>query len=375
MLKKLLYTIMFFVSTIALVLMLFAPIYKFNDEKIKQNNTEMLALLQEPYLSAYRNKADLNKLSDESIEEYKRNFKIYNKLALAIIDYDPEAYYSVKKYSVLNEMYVSQIGGKAPLEPLSTEAELALVEKTLTDLLGVNVFESERLIETYSQLDSDKSKIYKKVKESTNLKTDEEVDDYLINNAINWVADEFLIAYFGFDYELIELSTADFRKKGVSFRHIIKALKNAWTIDKGVWNQQIYNDLGLIDKIKNVTSDTNFYNPLPLLGFTAILLIIIAGLVGLMFKGLQGARGIKYPHAFIISIVNGAISLGLLTLSTFITKDYYLSYHATEFSRFLNLLKFGNFSIVIYISLFAFACGVAVSFIGRFCKWGKKKDN
>ena len=32
----------------------------------------MFALLQEPYLSSYRNKADLNKLSDESIEEYKK---------------------------------------------------------------------------------------------------------------------------------------------------------------------------------------------------------------------------------------------------------------------------------------------------------------
>ena len=39
MVKKLLYTIMFTISTLALVLMLFAPIYKFNDEK------EFLALV------------------------------------------------------------------------------------------------------------------------------------------------------------------------------------------------------------------------------------------------------------------------------------------------------------------------------------------
>ena len=50
MVKKLLYTIMFTISTLALVLMLFAPIYKFNDEKITQNNTEMLAVIYEPYL-------------------------------------------------------------------------------------------------------------------------------------------------------------------------------------------------------------------------------------------------------------------------------------------------------------------------------------
>ena len=375
MLKKILYTIMFAISTLALVLMLFAPIYKFNDEKIKQNNTEMFALLQEPYLSSYRNKADLNKLSDESIEEYKRNYKMYNELALAIIEQNPEKYYSVNKYSVLNEIYVVQVGGDAPLNPLSSDAELALVEKTLKDLLGENAFESERLVETYNQLSNSKANIYKKVKDSTGLKTNEEVDEYLVNNAVNWVADEFLIAYFGFDYELIELSTKDLREKGIYLRHIVRAWKNAWTINTGIWNQESYKELGFIDRVKSVTSNPNFYNPLPLIGFSVILIAIIVGLVGLMFKGLQGTRGIKYPHAFINSIVNGAITLGLLMLSSFITTDYYLSYHVTEYSRFLNLLKFGGFSIVIYVSLLAFVCGVAVSFLGRFCRWGKKKES
>ena len=220
MLKKLLYTIMFAISTLALVLMLFAPIYKFNDDKIKQNNIEMIALLQEPYLAAYRNKADLNKLSNESKEEYKRNYKIYCEIALAIIEEDPEKYYDVNNYKVLNELYIAQIGGEAPLEPLSTHEEIALIEKTLKDLLGANEFESERLIETYNQLNSDKASIYKKVKESTGLKTNDEVDEYLTNNAVNWIADEFLLAYFGFDYELIELVTKDFREKGIYFRHV-----------------------------------------------------------------------------------------------------------------------------------------------------------
>ncbi len=375
MLKKLLYTIMFAISLIALVLMLFTPIYKFSDEKINKNNTEMLALLKEPTLAAYRNKATLSKLSDESQEEYKRNYKIYNELALAIIEEDPDRYYDTKKYAILNEIYVTQIGGEAPLEPLSTEAELTLVEKTLTDLLGESEFESERLIETYNQLNSDKADIYDKVKESTGLKTNEEIENFLTNNAINWIADEFLLAYFGYDYELIELSTADFRKKGIYLRHIVNAWKNAWVINKSVWNQEAYQSLGLIDRVKSVTSDVNFYNPLPLIGLSTILLCIIVGLVGLVFKGLQGIRGVRYPHAFINSIFNGAVTLGLLMLSSFITTDYYLSYHITEYSRFLNLLKFGNFGFVIYSSLLAFTSGVAVSVLGRFFRWGRKKNN
>ena len=374
MLKKILYTVMFIISTLALVMMLFTPIYKFNDVKISNNNTEMIAQIIDPTLANYRNKANFNELSKESKEEYKKNFKILNEFALAIIEEDTDKFYEVNKYEVLNKIYEVQFENTGPLNPHSTEEEMAIVEKTLKDKLGANVFESERLIEVYSEMSTYKSDIYDLVKSSTGLKTDKEVDEYLINNAINWVADEFLLAYFGFDYELIELTSDDFRKNGIYLRHIFTAWKNAWTIDSAIWKSESYANLGLIDKVKAVTSDVNFYNPIPLLCLSTVIIIIIAGLIGLMFKGLQGARGIKYPHAFINSIVNGAITFGLLIVSSFITTNYYLSYHFTEYSRLLNLLKYGNFSLTVIISLLAFLCGVVVSFLGRFCRWGKKDE-
>lgn len=375
MLKKILYSMMFFISTLALVLMLFTPIYKFSDEKISNNNTEMIATIVDPTLAIYRNKADFNKMDKASKEEFKKNYKIYNEFALAIIEEDVEKFYDANKYEVLNKIYETQFGNSGPLNPNSTAEEMAIVEKTLIDSLGANEFESERLIEIYSELSTYKSNIYSLVKSSTGLKTNEEVDEYLIDNAINWVADEFLLAYFGFDYELIELTTTDFREKGIYLRHIVTAWKNAWIIDKAVWNSEAYASLGLIDRIKGVTNDKGFYNPFPLLCLSLVLIIIIAGLIGLMFKGLQGTRGVKYPHAFINSIANGVITFGLLILSSFITTDYYLSYHFTEYSRLLNLLKFGSFSFAVVVSLLAFACGVAVSFIGRFCRWGKRKED
>ncbi|MBQ4570799.1 MAG: hypothetical protein IJB21_03800 [Bacilli bacterium] len=374
MLKKILYTVMFIISTLALVMMLFTPIYKFNDVKISNNNTEMIAQIIDPTLANYRNKTNFNELSKESKEEYKKNFKILNEFALAIIEEDTDKFYAVNKYEVLNKIYEVQFENTGPLNPHSTEEEMAIVEKTLKDKLGANEFESERLIEVYSEMSTYKSDIYDLVKSSTGLKTDKEVDEYLINNAINWVADEFLLAYFGFDYELIELTSDDFRKNGIYLRHIFTAWKNAWTIDSAIWKSESYENLGLIDKVKAVTSDVNFYNPIPLLCLSTVIIIIIAGLIGLMFKGLQGARGIKYPHAFINSIVNGAITFGLLIVSSFITTNYYLSYHFTEYSRLLNLLKYGNFSFAIVISLLAFLCGVVVSFLGRFCRWGKKDE-
>lgn len=375
MLKKILYTVMFIISTLALLMILFTPIYKFNDVKIKNNNTEMIAQIIDPTLANYRNRANFNELSQESKAEYKTNFKKYNEFALAIIEDDVDKFYETNKYEVLNKIYERQFGNVGPLNPHSTKEEMSIVEKTLIDKLGANVFESERLIEVYSEMSTYKSEIYDLVKSSTGLKNNKDVDEYLVNNAINWVADEFLLAYFGYDYELIELTSSDFREKGIYLRHIFTAWKNTWTIDRAIWKSEIYSELKFGEKIKAVKNDVNFYNPFPLLGLTIVFVVIIAGLIGLMFKGLQGSRGVKYPHAFINSIANGTVTFGLLILSSFVTTDYYLSYHFTEYSRLLNLLKYGNFTLAVVISLLAFACGVAISFLGRFCRWGKKKEN
>ena len=375
MLKKLLYTVMFLVSAIALLLMFITPIYKFDEDKINQNNTEMIATIIDPTLAIYRNKADFSKMDKDSQEEFKKNFKTYNEFALAIIEEDTEKFYQVNKYEVLNKIYEAQIGGTGPLSAQSTPEEMAIVEKMLVDTLGENEFESERLIEVYAELSSYKSNIYKIVKESTGLTTNDEVKEYLTNNAIQWVADEFLLAYFGHDYELMELTTLDFRNKGIYLKHFVSAWKNAWIIDKAVWNQENYASLGLIDKVKAVTKDSNFYNPFPLFCISVVLVVIVGGLIGLMFKGLQGAKGRKYPRAFINSIGNGVITFGLLTFVTLISQDYYLSYHYTEYSRILNLFMYGNFTFAVVASLFAFACGVVVSFLGRFCRWGKRQED
>ena len=60
--------------------------------------------------------------------------------------------------------------------------------------------------------------------------------------------------------------------------------------------------------------------------------------------------------------------------STFITLDTYLSYHITEYSRVLNILKFGNFKVPLYFVLFTFVVGIAVSVVGRLCRWRKKPE-
>ena len=374
MIKKLLYTIMFILSILSIILLLFTPIYKFDDDKVAKYNTEIYATILDPTLTIYREKVDLNKMDEASKDEYLKNYKLLNEFALAIIEEDEEKFYNANRYEVLNAIYKDAIGAEGPLDPTSSNEKMDTVESTLIDLLGVSAFESELIIEVQKEIRYYKKSIYDLVKESANLKTDKEVENFLINSAIQHIGDEFLLLFFGYDYELIDMTVEELREKGIYFRHLITANKNAWKINKSIWQQDMYKGLGLFEKVKYVLNDTNFYNPIPLLCITILLFIVVVGLFNLVYKGIQGIKGIKYPHSFIMSITNASICIFVLMFSTFITLDTYLSYHITEYSRLLNILKFGNFKVPLYFVLFTFAVGIAVSVVGRLCRWRKKPE-
>ncbi|MBR2139228.1 MAG: hypothetical protein IJ966_08070 [Bacilli bacterium] len=375
MIKKVLYTCMFVLSALSLILLLFTPIYKFNDEKIEKFNTELLATIYDPTLTIYREKEDLNKMDSASKEEYIKNYKILNEFALAITEEDEEKFYLANRYEVLNALYKNAFNANGPLDVTSSQEKMDTIESTLIDFWGVSVFESELIIEVQKEIEQYHNALYDLVKSSTNLKTNEEVDNFLINSAIQHVGDEFLLLFFGYDNELIDITTKELREDGLYFRHLITANKNAWKINKSVWRQSEYKDLALFEKISYVTKDSNFYNPIPLLCVTILLLILAAGLVGLIFKGIQGIQGRRYPHAFINSIMNSVICLFVLIFGACISLDTYLSYHITEYSRLLNLLKFGKFTFPLYLVLLTFLSAVAISVVGRLCRWRRKVED
>ena len=161
---------------------------------------------------------------------------------------------------------------------------------------------------------------------------------------------------------------------GIYLSDFVTAWKCAWKIDASIWNQKGLEGLGFIDRVKATVNDPAFYNPFPLFCLSLGILITIISLIILIFKGLQGARGIKYPHAFISSIGNGAIVFAVLAFNYIISMDYYLTYHYIEYSRVLNMYRFGSFSAPLIVSLLAFALGVVVSVLGRLCRWGKPKE-
>ena len=105
MIKKLLYTIMFILSILSLILLLFTPIYKFDDEKVAKYNTEIYATILDPTLTIYREKVELSKMDDASKEEYLKKYKLLNEFALAIIEEDEEKFYKANRYEVLNAIY------------------------------------------------------------------------------------------------------------------------------------------------------------------------------------------------------------------------------------------------------------------------------
>ena len=126
MIKKLLYTIMFILSILSIILLLFTPIYKFDDDKVAKYNTEIYATILDPTLTIYREKVDLNKMDDASKDEYLKNYKLLNEFALAIIEEDEEKFYNANRYEVLNAIYKYAIGAEGPLDPTSSNEKILL---------------------------------------------------------------------------------------------------------------------------------------------------------------------------------------------------------------------------------------------------------
>ena len=78
MFKRIIYTIMYLVSVVALVFLFALPIYKFDDEKIQHNYVETIARILSEDVDHYRNDPIAYQLlTDEEKAIYKENFKYY----------------------------------------------------------------------------------------------------------------------------------------------------------------------------------------------------------------------------------------------------------------------------------------------------------
>ncbi len=373
--KKLLYFTMFIVGIISAIAVIFLPIYKFDTEKVKQNNTELIAQIMEPsFLPAYRNNLTHSGLSKEAQEEYKNNYYIYNNLAYSIINNDGNRFYQYNDYEVLNAIYKEVTTKDGTLTHESSDEEVKVIEKVLIDLKGEEEFNNLKTKEIEKELKYYKERIYQRVKDSyEDITSIDQVEAFLAKSSIGHVCDEFFLLYLGSDQEMIDTTLEDVMEKGISFKHILKTFTNAIEIDKAVWNKYSAQDLSFLDKCKNVLADDEFYNPLPLLGLGIVILVIFITSLTMIFNGLKGIRGRKYPHTFIRSIIIGGICLGLLMLKQFIPHDYFLKYHYTEYSRLLSLFFYGSFDIAVIIALLANLLTIGISVIGRFCSWKKRK--
>lgn len=379
--KKSLYLLMFILGFVGLICILFTPMYKFNDEKINKNNTEILAMWIETdasWLADYRDDSEYNKLSDEMKKEYDATFYRYNKFAYAIWNNDRKMFYDVNSYEVINEIYLKN-QGKGCFEEdengnliLPKIEEIMLAERILINQLGSDKFNELKEAEITKEMDYYKKTLVKAMKSNMDLKTQEEVEAYLIKEGKFRICDEFLVLFVGYDQYLIDTSIEESSEKGIYFKQIFTSWSNAFAVDKAVFEKADYKDLSFFDKCKAVVNDINFYNPLPLLLLTIVTGYIFISMIIIIFKGLQGIRGVKYPHVFINSIINIVLCFLLLLLPSLISDRYHMNFHHTEYARLLNMLKFGSFSDSIIISLIIFHITLGISIFGRFFKWGNK---
>lgn len=373
--KKILYLLLLIVALISTITIVTTPIYKFDVEQVKKYNSELVAQIMEPtFLPSYRNNLKNSGLSNDSQEEYKHNYYIYNNLAYAIINSDAERFYQFNDYEVLNAIYKTVTGKDGTLTNTSTDEEVKLIEKVLVDLKGEEEINELKTKEIEKELVYYKEQIYQRVKDSNDdITSIDQVEDYITDAAISHVLDELFLLYLGYDQDLIDMTLADVKKDGIYLKNILTTFSNAFTVDKAVWNKYSSQDISFVNKLKSTVADDEFYNPFPILLLGLIIFIVFLHSVILIFSGIKGLRGRKYPHTFIKSIIVGLLCLGLLVLKNYISLDYFLKYHSTEYSRLISLFFFGNFDVAVIIALGANVVTVGISILGRLCRWKKKK--
>lgn len=381
--KKILYFLMLIIGIVGIVSIFFFPIYKFDETKIIKNNTEIYLIEAFPGYTAYRKSSSLKNLSKEEQEIYKQTFEKGNKLIYAVNNNDLTTYYSLKEYEILNNIYENNIGPlldkdseKLGLKVLTEDSSQEAIEERINVIvssIGEERYLEVKKTETEKSLHTTYEEMRKGLETIVKAAGYESLDEYVYNMGIMDVSNNLLNVYYGLNAELAGDAFKEVKSKGITLLTLTNSIKVAYLIDKDVWNKSAYNDLNFFKKLKAMTLDADFYNPLPLLGLSLIYFLLTIGLLGLVFKGIKGMRGRRYPHSFIKSLFNLALCLFLILAGRIIPNSYVFKYHTIEYSNLLYMFRYGSVSLMVYIFCLIYLVSTVISVIGRFFKWGKKR--
>lgn len=383
--KKLLYGILFVASILCIVLAFFLPVYKFEDNKIDKNYQEYAIMISDSSFESLRANSTYNQLSAAEKKAYKKSYYAMMNAMQAVINNDEKEYYNAFKYLILNYIYTElHPSAEEPLSASSTKDEIATVEKMIkVECEDNNIsFNDRKNYYVNVELKSNQETIYKAIldaySEDYSTMTTDEMKDAAIKHVREdnkyLVLNDYFLLFVDSDTELTLLTIDDINKNGLKLTSLFTTWKYAIQIDKQVLAKPEYANMDILEKIKAVQVDDDFYNPLPLLLLSFIFFMIELSFLLMIFKSIKGMRGINKPRTFINCIVHSAICIALIIAPPLIPTSFMNSYHSVEMTRLLDLFRFGNFSILMYIYAIVFLYGIVVSCLCVF-GWGKKEKN
>ena len=383
--KKILYLVLTIVSIMGIVLSFFMPIFKFNDDKISKNDEQYIALMTS---NEYRTLAlDVNYNQLEKDGKTKANEYISETLTKyhSLINADKIGYYDKYAYKILNMIYQEKHPGSSPLNEESSADAVKSIEIVIIDDIGESAFKDKKDTYVDQEINKDIEKMYKDFLISLGFDTSTMSSDEIISNGKEYAIigtkglildDLFLISIDlpDYDEELINEIIKDTTTKGMMLTQLFNTFKYGYQIDKAVFNKEEYKDLSFFKKLGAVRNDDNYYNPLPIILYSLVFLVIIINLLILFFNGLKGIKGKKRPKTFFKSTVMSILTIGLLLSSTLIPEKIYMSHHSENMTRLLDLLRCTDFTLLLYIYIGIFLYSLVLGIISIFFKFGKIKD-
>lgn len=359
--RNIVYGLMLILGICGIASFFLFPLYSFDNELIKRNNVDLSgSRLIEESIRTTSNKKEK--------EELKRVYKNSNIMFYAILNEDADLYYEVCEFNVLNKLYEEETGNPSTLNASSKPEDIKNVREQLISDLTLDVFNQKIKDTAKAIVQEEKSAIMLAYPGNA-------YDLEVIANSDELVLDSlFMLTYGSGLSESDKYEFYDYKhKKGFYLTDLITSYKNVFKSYKDLWNSEEYAGLGGVSKLKSILKDSKFYNPLPLLTYSLIILIIFIGSISYVFLGIKGIRGKKYPHSFIRSIVFGALCFLLFFVNTILPLKYYLSYHYVGFSSLYKFLMYGEVGFAILINFGIFCVGLLISIIGRFCPFGIRR--
>lgn len=419
--KKILYFIMFILGIVGIIALWFTPFYHFNKDKALLNNPVYIYLvdvaikedstlfIEETDIHTYElaNEQGFLLSSKEEQAMFKDQYLRQMKSFMALMNENEDEYYIYNMYEVLNnvknsiqfefemlsvdtqdiekaEMLLSsykELSEKEDLTFNSSEEEVNNLDKLLKPYITILKLVSPNTLSYEQRIENEKATLLNTRRQAIINYLSNDGDIETAKNVCLEVTTGDIVGtlflglqeeYYGSDFYVSKINK--YKEKGIGFTLLLTTWEKAIDIYKAYFNDPNNESKTKVEKIKEAFLVK--YNIFPLLIISIVLLIFALCNIKLIFGGLKGIRGKKYPHTFITCLIGLAITIVLVFSNSIIDNSFFISYsYAPEMLKLKQMFLVGNFDAATIYCLCIFAACLFISVIGRFFSWKKKKRN